>query len=82
VGGSILTSQAGGPRIVRIGDEASGVAPPGAEPRIQDWNPVVDRIEPDPTARAAYDELFDRYLRLYAGTADVVHELAALQRTP
>jgi xylulokinase len=54
----------------------------GDAPRIQDWNPVVDRIEPDPTARAAYDELFDRYLRLYAGTADVVHELAALQRTP
>ena len=29
---------------------------------------------------AGYDTLFDRYLRLYAGTADVVHELAADQR--
>jgi xylulokinase len=51
-------------------------------PRIADWNPVIDRIEPDPATRAAYDALFERYLRLYAGTADVVHELAALQRTP
>ena len=35
---------------------------------------------PDPAARAAYDALFDRYLRLYEGTADIVHELAELQR--
>src|SRR5690606_27156769 len=44
---------------------ASAVAPEGADPRIQDWNPIVDRIEPDPVNRGAYDELFDRYLRLY-----------------
>ena len=59
---------------------ASAVAPAGAAPRIEDWNPVVDRIEPDPTTRAAYDDLFDRYLRLYAGTQHVVHELAAAQK--
>lgn len=59
---------------------ATAVAPVGAAPRIEDWNPVVDRIEPDPARRAAYDELFDRYLRLYAGTAEVVHELAESQR--
>lgn len=59
---------------------ASAVASDGAKPRIEDWNPVIDRIEPDPLTRAAYDELFERYLRLYAGTADVVHELAAEQK--
>ncbi|MFC7787686.1 FGGY-family carbohydrate kinase [Microbacterium sp. MAHUQ-60] len=59
---------------------ASAVAPEGADPRIQDWNPIVARIEPDPVNRSAYDALFDRYLRLYEHTADVVHELAALQR--
>lgn len=50
------------------------------KPRIEDWNLVTERIEPHPGVRAAYDELFDRYLRLYAGTADVVHELATQQR--
>ncbi|UJP11744.1 hypothetical protein L2X99_15365 [Microbacterium sp. KUDC0406] len=53
----------------------------GEAPRIEDWNPVTDRIEPDPSVRAPYDALFDRYLRLYAGTSDVVHELAAEQRS-
>src|SRR5690606_6848616 len=59
---------------------ASAVSDEGADPRIQDWNPIVARIEPDPVKRSAYDALFDRYLRLYEHTADVVHELAALQR--
>jgi len=49
-------------------------------PRIEDWNPIVERIEPDPAARASYDALFDRYLRLYAGTRELVHELADVQR--
>ena len=30
--------------------------------------------------RTTYDTLFDRYVRLYSATADVVHELAADQR--
>lgn len=59
---------------------AAAVAPADAPPRIEEWNPVVERIEPDPATRAAYDELFDRYLRLYEGTADVVHELAHEQK--
>lgn len=59
---------------------ASAIVTESRTLRIDDWNPVVDRIEPDPRARAAYDQLFDRYLRLYEGTAEVVHELAAVQR--
>lgn len=59
---------------------ASAVAPEGSTPRIEDWNPVAERIEPDAATRAAYDALFDRYLRLYRGTADVVHELADRQK--
>ena len=53
---------------------------PDAAPRIEDWNPIAETITPDPGLAAGYDTLFDRYLRLYAGTADVVHELAADQR--
>ncbi|KJL34580.1 Xylulose kinase [Microbacterium azadirachtae] len=49
-------------------------------PAIADWNPVVMTIAPDPALAPVYDTLFDRYLRLYAGTAEVVHELAAQQR--
>ncbi|WDH78702.1 FGGY family carbohydrate kinase [Microbacterium esteraromaticum] len=59
---------------------ASATAPAGQEPRIDAWNPVTETITPDPAAQPVYDELFDRYQRLYAGTRDVVHELAAVQR--
>ncbi|ALX65858.1 FGGY-family carbohydrate kinase [Microbacterium sp. XT11] len=59
---------------------AVAVADAGSAPRIADWNPVTETITPDPALRATYDALFDRYVRLYAGTKDVVHELAADQR--
>lgn len=49
-------------------------------PTIDSWNPVAEAIEPDLSLRATYDALFARYLRLYVGTVDVVHELAAEQR--
>ena len=50
-------------------------------PRITDWNPIATTIHPDPDAAAAYDELFELYLRLYAGTVDVAHALAERQAT-
>ena len=59
---------------------ATATAGDGAAPVITDWNPVVQRIEPDASVRGLYDTLFDRYVRLYAGSKDVVHELAAVQR--
>lgn len=49
-------------------------------PEITAWNPVAHTVTPDPAQTAAYDELFDRYLRLYASTKDIAHELAAAQR--
>ncbi|NYE18368.1 FGGY-family carbohydrate kinase [Microbacterium immunditiarum] len=59
---------------------ASAVAAPGDAPRIADWNPVAVTVRPDPRLTPVYDELYDRYLRLYSSTKDVVHELAAAQR--
>lgn len=50
-----------------------------AAPRIEDWNPVVTTITPDPERTAVYDGLFALYLDLYAGTKDVAHALAARQ---
>ena len=58
----------------------AAVATADEPPLITDWNPVTETITPNADLRAAYDTLFDRYVRLYSGTKDVVHELAAEQR--
>lgn len=58
----------------------AAVATSEEPPLIREWNPAASRIEPNPTTAEAYEVLFDRYLRLYAGTEEVVHELAADQR--
>jgi xylulokinase len=49
-------------------------------PRIADWNPIASTVRPDPESTAFYDQLFERYTRLYASTKELVHELAADQR--
>lgn len=59
---------------------ASATAPVDARPVVTDWNPIVDTITPNDDLRDFYDALFDRYVRLYEGSKDVVHELAAEQR--
>lgn len=48
-------------------------------PRIGDWNPIAHTVTPDRRATTAYDELFELYLRLYDGTKDIAHALAARQ---
>ncbi|MBN9180581.1 MAG: sugar kinase, partial [Microbacterium sp.] len=58
---------------------ASAVAGPHARPRIEDWNPVAHTVAPDTARKALYDTMFERYLRLYQETREVVHELAAAQ---
>lgn len=52
----------------------------GSPPQIQDWNPIAETVHPDPDASAFYDQLFESYLRLYASTSDLAHELAGNQR--
>ncbi|WP_136057518.1 FGGY family carbohydrate kinase [Microbacterium sp. K24] len=59
---------------------ATATADAGAAPVITDWNPIAETIAPDETLRPLYDSLFDRYVRLYDASKDVVHELAAVQR--
>ncbi len=58
---------------------ASAVADPHARPHIEDWNPVAHTVAPDTARKAFYDTMFERYLRLYQETREVVHELAAEQ---
>lgn len=59
---------------------ATATAGADEAPTITDWNPVAESIRPDESLRTFYDTLFDRYVRLYEGSKDVVHELAAAQR--
>lgn len=49
------------------------------EADIDAWNPVTDVRHPDPGTAAAYDQRYRLYRELYAGTADIVHALAAQQ---
>ncbi|MEU9956295.1 FGGY-family carbohydrate kinase [Streptomyces sp. NPDC050982] len=49
-------------------------------PLIDEWNPVRERVAPDPQLRSGYDELYALYLRLHPATRDIAHELAARQR--
>lgn len=59
---------------------ATATAAPDSVPSITDWNPIAHTIRPDETLRPLYDTLFDRYVRLYEASKEVVHELAAAQR--
>ncbi|MFE1801325.1 FGGY-family carbohydrate kinase [Streptomyces sp. NPDC059517] len=49
------------------------------DPRIDAWNPVRERVAPDPLLRARYDELYALYLGLYPATRDISHALAGHQ---
>ncbi|MDQ0727969.1 FGGY-family carbohydrate kinase [Microbacterium sp. W4I20] len=61
---------------------ATAIAEAGEAPAITSWNPITETIQPDAALRDFHDVLFDRYVRLYEGSKDVVHELAAEQREP
>jgi xylulokinase len=43
-----------------------------------DWNPVGERIEPDPSLAAVYDELYGIYRRTYEALRDDMHRLSGL----
>lgn len=59
---------------------ATATARPGQEPDIRLWNPPKRTVVPNPENAAAYDRAFQRYLDLYQGTKNVVHELAQEQK--
>lgn len=52
----------------------------GLVPADADWvrDPAI--IEPDPTTKDVYDDLFAGYKELYPGTRDVVHRLSRQQK--
>ena len=48
---------------------------------IDAWNPVAERVTPDPDTQAVYDDRYAAYLELYPATRDLVHGLAKVQQT-
>ncbi|MGI9157005.1 MAG: FGGY-family carbohydrate kinase [Marmoricola sp.] len=57
---------------------AAGVC---ADVSIDDWNPVVEVLDPDRSLAADYDELYRLYRDLYPATRSISHRLAERQRT-
>jgi xylulokinase len=51
----------------------------GLVPPETDWSRVATRLQPDPSVRAIYDELYDTYCQLYPATKEQLHRLAAVQ---
>jgi xylulokinase len=49
---------------------------------IERWNPIVERVEPDPAATRFYDRLYASYLDLYPATAAIAHTLSHLTEDP
>ncbi|UED87741.1 FGGY-family carbohydrate kinase [Streptomyces profundus] len=47
---------------------------------IASWNPIEQRVEPDPTTAAGYAQLYGLYRDLYPATREAAHALAARQR--
>lgn len=45
---------------------------------IEDWNPIMETRSP--IRRAAYADLYPRYLELYTSTRELAHALAARQK--
>lgn len=42
------------------------------------WNPVAERLEPDPAATEIYDREFELYGAAYPAMADTMHALATV----
>lgn len=52
----------------------------GIRPRIEDWNPVITTVRPNPENAAAYERLYALYRELYPATTSITHALARSQQ--
>jgi xylulokinase len=48
---------------------------------IQQWNPVIRRVIPNPDSAELYNEMFGLFRSLYESTVSIAHHLAALQKS-
>ena len=61
------------------GDALMAAIGSGLVPAETNWARVADVVEPDPSVRPLYDELYELYSSLYPATRDHAHALARIQ---
>lgn len=62
------------------GDALLAAAGTGLVAPETDWTRLARTVVPNPDAQAVYEELYRHYPKLYAATADIVHQLQEQQR--
>jgi xylulokinase len=53
---------------------AAGLVDSGAE-----WARIADVVQPDPSAKHTYEDLFEMYVALYGSTRETMHRIAHMQ---
>ncbi|MGO1385775.1 MAG: FGGY-family carbohydrate kinase [Arachnia sp.] len=53
----------------------AGGSPDDEPPRMDDWNPVREVVQPNPDTESLYQGLYDLYVQTYLVTRDVTHAL-------
>jgi xylulokinase len=65
-----------------FGDAVLAATAVGADVGIEQWNPVVDEVVPDPEWVARYAERWPLYVQLHEETIETSHALAHLEDSP
>jgi xylulokinase len=64
-----------------LGDALLAAIGTGLVPPETDWAEIGVTVEPDPSNRKLYDQLFSSYCALYPATRDTVHQLVHIEQT-
>jgi xylulokinase len=59
-----------------LGDAMLAAAAVGREPDLNQWNPVVRKVEPDPESSVVYQDLWPHYRELHRQTRAIQSVLA------
>jgi xylulokinase len=83
-----MTDITGSPQLIpeqaigaSYGDALLAAIGVGLVPPETDWAKIASELTPDPANRDRYDGLYQVWCELYPATKDVVHRLAAAERT-
>lgn len=60
---------------------ARAISSPDDVPRIDDWNPIVEMVQPNGATADLYDSLYQMYLNTYRVTRDITHALGNEHQT-
>lgn len=59
---------------------ARAVSIPDNSPKIDDWNPIVEMVQPNQDTAALYQELYELYLKTYQATSGITRALGQVSR--